>query len=448
MTARDAIMDSSLVNKYRDLVVGVDTMVPVSSGGRVTAVNFDNAATTPPFNCVLQDILSFAPWYSSIHRGEGFKSQISSMLYENSRMEILRFVDANPAYNTVIYVKNTTEAINKLAYKLQVPDRKCIILSSGMEHHSNDLPWRDKYNVKYIEIDKCGCLMLEDLEKKLKQYGEEVKLVALTGASNVTGYINPIYEAAKLAHQYGTRILVDGAQLIPHCPFSMKDDKDPKHIDFLAFSAHKMYAPFGTGVLIGPDDTFSSGPPDYSGGGTVDVVTTNFVKWNETPHRDEAGTPNLMGVTALISSVRKLKDIGMENVKTYEDTLLNYALKRLNSIKDVRLYCSEGEYRRVSIIPFNIEGVYHRAVARALSYDYGIAVRNGCFCAQPYIQKLLNVTPEEMAVYISGQSGGKRPGMVRLSFGIYNTKQEIDRLAEALSQICANKQLCMDKYME
>lgn len=441
-------MDSSKVARYRNLVVGTETMIPISSGVKATAVNFDNAATTPPFNCVLQDILSFAPWYSSIHRGEGFKSQISSLLYENSRLEILRFVEADPAYNTVIFVKNTTEAINKLAYKLQIPDRKSIILSSGMEHHSNDLPWRDKYYVKYIEIDKCGCLMLEDLEKKLKQYGKDVRLVALTGASNVTGYINPVYEAAKLAHKYGTRILVDGAQLIPHHPFSMKEDKDPQHIDFLAFSAHKMYAPFGTGVLIGPEDTFSSRPPDYSGGGTVDVVTTNFVKWNDTPHRDEAGTPNLMGVTALISSVRKLKEIGMENVKEYENTLLEYALKSLKSIKDIRLYCSEGEYERVSIIPFNMDGVYHGAIARALSLDYGIAVRNGCFCAQPYIQKLLNVTQEEMAMYISGQSGGRRPGMVRLSFGIYNTKDEIDRLAEALREISSNKQLCMDKYSE
>lgn len=441
-------MDSNAFNKYRSLVVGTDTKVPISSGGKVTAINFDNAATTPPFNCVLQDILSFAPWYSSIHRGEGFKSQISSIFYESSRMEIMHFVDADPVYNTVIYVKNTTEAINKLAYKLQAPDRKCIVLSSGMEHHSNDLPWRDKFIVKYIEIDKCGRLILEDLEKKLKQFGEDVKLVALTGASNVTGYINPIYEAAKLAHQYGTRILVDGAQLIPHCPFSMKAQKDPEHIDFLAFSAHKMYAPFGTGVLIGPDEVFSCGPPDYSGGGTVDVVTTNFVKWNDTPQRDEAGTPNLMGVTALISAVRKLTEIGMENVKTYEGILLDYALKKMKSIKDVRLYCGEGDYERVSIIPFNIDGVYHGVVAKALSYDYGIAVRNGCFCAQPYIQRLLNVTPQEMADYISGQSGGRRPGMVRISFGIYNTKEEIDRLAEALREISSNKQLCMDKYLD
>ncbi len=441
-------MESNVNDKYRSLVVGTDTMVPLSSGRRVTAINFDNAATTPPFNCVLQDILSFAPWYSSIHRGEGFKSQISSILYENSRMEVLRFVGADPVYDTVIYVKNTTEAINKLAYKLQASDRKYIILSSGMEHHSNDLPWRDKYNVKYIEIDKCGRLMLEDLEKKLKQYGEDVRLVALTGASNVTGYINPIYEAAELAHKYGTRILVDGAQLVPHCQFSMKSHKDPQHIDFIAFSAHKMYAPFGTGVLIGHGDTFSSGPPDYSGGGTVDVVTTNFVKWNETPHRDEAGTPNLMGVTALISSIRKLNEIGMDNIRLYESSLLEYGLERLKEIKDIRLYCGEGEYDRVSIIPFNIDGVYHGAVAKSLSYDYGIAVRNGCFCAQPYIQKLLNVTPEDMVKFISGESGRRRPGMVRLSFGIYNTKGEIDRLAEALGEICSNKKLCMDKYME
>ena len=441
-------MDKNNENKYRELVVGTDTVIPVSDGRRITAINFDNAATTPPFNSVLQDILSFAPWYSSIHRGEGFKSQISSLLYENSRLEIMRFVDADPIGNTVIYVKNTTEAINKLAFKLQVPDKKALILSSGMEHHSNDLPWRDKYIVKYIEIDKCGRLRLDDLEEKLQKYEGEVRLVALTGASNVTGYINPIYEAAELAHRYGAKILVDGAQLIPHRPFSMKENRDKQHIDFLVFSAHKMYAPFGTGVLIGPEDAFSNGPPDYSGGGTVDVVTTSFVKWNDTPHRDEAGTPNIMGVTALVSAIRTMDEIGMENVMYYEESLVRYGLERLKNIKDVTLYCEEGEYGRVSIIPFNIEEVYHGVVAKALSYDYGIAVRNGCFCAQPYIQRLLNITPQEIGKYISGESGTMRPGMVRLSFGIYNTKSEIDRLAEALEQISSNKRLYIHKYME
>ncbi|NFH49332.1 aminotransferase class V-fold PLP-dependent enzyme, partial [Clostridium sporogenes] len=185
---------------YKYLVVGSDTKIPLYNGQLSSCINFDNAATTPPLVSVINSIVNFSPWYSSIHRGTGYKSQLSSKIYEDSRETVGKFVEADLDKDTVIYVKNTTEAINKLSYRLCSYDDDSIILTTSMEHHSNDLPWRNKYKIDYIEVDEFGRLVMEDLKNKLIKYGDKVKLVTITGASNVTGYINPIYDIAKLVH--------------------------------------------------------------------------------------------------------------------------------------------------------------------------------------------------------------------------------------------------------
>lgn len=431
---------------YRDLVLGIDTEVPLSNGRYTSYVNFDNAATTPPFVSVLKEINNFAPWYSSINRGEGYKSQISSKLYENSRQVVLDFVHADSNHDTVIYVKNTTEGINKLSFRLCNEEKQCTVLSTNMEHHSNDLPWRDKYNIDYIELDDYGRLSLEDLEKKLIRYKGCVKLVTVSGASNVTGYINPVYEVAKLAHKYKAKILVDGAQLVPHVPVDMKPVNSPEHIDFLVFSGHKMYAPFGVGVLIGPKNTFMYGAPDYKGGGTVKVVTHEFISWNDPPGKEEAGTPNVMGVIALVSAIKTLNSIGMKKIDNYEKDLTRYALSKLKTIKDIEIYTNSDDINeRVGIIPFNINDIHHTIVAQILSHEAGIAVRTGCFCAQPYVQSLLNISKEEVANYIRSPKDD-RPGMVRISFGLYNNFSEVDYLIRALRYIVNNKERLINKY--
>lgn len=421
---------------FRNLVVGVNTLVPLKNGKLTRYINFDNAATTPPFINVMNAINSFAPWYSSIHRGTGYKSVFSTGIYESSREKVLNFIGGDSKLDTVIYVRNTTEAINKLSNRL-CKDDKCVVLSTFMEHHSNDLPWRGKFKVDYIETDDCGRLLLDDLEGKLKKYNGKVKLVAVTGASNVTGYINPYYEIAKLAHKYGAFILVDGAQLIPHRKFDMKSHSDDEHIDFIAFSGHKMYAPFGVGALIGPKRIFEKGEPDLKGGGTVKVVSHDFVIWEDPPSKEEAGTPNLMGVVALIAAIETLQNIGMDKIDEYEGTLLKYANHILSQFNDVELYCPDIS-NKVAIIPFNIKGIYHGKVAEILSDYFAIAVRSGCFCAQPYIQRLLRIDKEKI-LKISKNPDSKRPGMVRLSFGLYNTFDEIDILARAIRFIIANK---------
>lgn len=429
---------------YRELIVGAETKIPLSNGQQVTSINFDNAATTPPFTSVLQSVVSFSPWYSSIHRGTGYKSQYSSELYEKSRDIVRSFVKAEPG-NTVIYVKNTSEAINKLSYRLYHKNRHNVILSTHMEHHSNDLPWRSNYEVDYIKVDENGRLSMHDLDRKLHKYRKRVALVTVTGASNVTGYKNPVNDIAELVHDYGAKLMVDAAQLMGHALVDMKPDSSASHIDYMAFSAHKMYAPFGTGVLIGPECDFEKGEPEYKGGGTIDIVTHDLVRWAEPPHKDEAGTPNLMGVIALSEAVRCLENIGMANLEDYELSLVEYALYALKKVPDIQFYSDDELRDRVGIIPFNIDGIHHQAVAAALSAEAGIAVRSGCFCSQPYVQKLLSLPRNEIRKHIKHPEL-PRPGMVRLSFGLYNSYEEIDILVNKLCEISANKELFMQRY--
>lgn len=429
---------------YRELIVGAETKIPLSNGQMVTSINFDNAATTPPLSSVLQSVVGFAPWYTSIHRGTGYKSQYSSELYEQSRDIIRSFVKAEQG-NTVIFVKNTSEAINKLSYRLFHKNRRSVILSTYMEHHSNDLPWRGKYDVDYIKVDENGRLSMHDLERKLHKYKKRVALVTVTGASNVTGYKNPIHDIAELVHDYGAKVMVDAAQLVAHAPVDMMPDSDPRHIDYMAFSAHKMYAPFGSGVLLGCEYDFEKGEPEYRGGGTIDIVTHDLVKWAEPPHKDEAGTPNIMGVVALSAAAKSLASIGMENLEAYELSLVEYALDALEKVPGIKLYCDNEIRDRVGIIPFNIEGLPHQVIADALSAESGIAVRNGCFCAQPYVQKLMNLSRNEIRKLIK-YPDLPHPGMVRLSFGIYNNYDEIDILASKLFEISANKELYLQRY--
>lgn len=431
---------------HRRLIVGVNTLVPLANGRKVPYINFDNAATTPPLISVIQAINNFSPWYSSVNRGAGYKSQVSSKLYEDSRKIILNFVQADLYNDTAIYVKNTTEGINKLANRLYDKDKSSIILSTDMEHHSNDLPWRNKYKVDYIVIDNEGRLSLNDLENKLKKYNGLVKLVTVTGASNVTGLLNPIHEVAKITHKYNSKILVDGAQLVPHAVVNMKPKDPSEHIDFLVFSGHKMYAPFGIGVLIGPKDVFTVGEPDYKGGGTVNLVTHENVIWTDPPEKEEAGTQNLMGVIALTSAMKTLKEIGLNNLAAYERNLTNYALSRLKNINEIELYGSiDASNERVSIISFNIKDMHHSIAAEILAKEAGIGVRTGCFCAHPYIQKLLKLSKEDIEK-LSISSDVPRPGMVRISFGLYNGASEIDYFINTLTAIIKNKDYFIKKY--
>ena len=433
----------------RTLVAGTDVKVPLAGGDYVPAINFDNAATTPPFNAVMARIANFAAWYSSIHRGKGYKSVLASDLYEEGRIVLAQFVNADKQRDHIIYTKNTTESLNMLAYLLQQQDKEQIILSTEMEHLANDLPWREKFRVEYAAVDTDGRLSLADLENKLIKFQGKIKLVTVTGASNVAGYVNPIHNIARIAHKYGAKILVDAAQLVPHAAVDMKSHESADHLDYLVFSGHKMYAPFGIGVLIGPRELFDTTEPVYRGGGAVRLACRDSVQWSEGPARNEAGTPNLMGVVALITAIKTMQSIGIKVIHNYEKYLLEYTWAGLESISNLQLYTQpvrQGQKEeRVSLISFNMEDVHHNILAEILSREAGIAVRSGMFCAHPYVQKLLQLSPEQLEYYQTTPDV-PLPGMVRVSFGLYNNVGEIDVLLDMLHKIANNRQFFKHKY--
>lgn len=431
---------------FKHLIVGTNVSIPLANGKYVKEINFDNAATTPPLTSVMDAINDFAPWYSSIHRGTGYKSHLSSEIYDAARTTVSDFVNMDKDYSTVIFVKNTTDAINKVSTKLSKTIKDGVILSSFMEHHSNDLPWRQNFQMDYINITDKGNLSIDDYEQKLKKYYGRIKLVAVSGASNVTGYKNNIYDLAKLAHKYGAKILIDGAQLIPHSPINMKSENSDEHIDYIAFSGHKIYAPFGAGVLIGPKNVFQQGNPTQSGGGTVKIVTPNYVIFDDIPYKEEAGTPNIMGIVALNAALKTLSHIGMDNIETMELNLTEYTLNRLNRIKDIIIYGNHKDCsNRIGIITFNIKGIHHSIVANILSNEAGISVRSGCFCAQPYIQKLLHLKPTDIRSH-KDNPNAPHPGMVRISFGLYNDYSEVDSFIAIIDKIANNKSFYINKY--
>jgi cysteine desulfurase/selenocysteine lyase len=424
-------------------VVGVDEKVPLIDGSERRYVYFDNAASTPTFLNIQQKVDEFNKWYSNVHRGTGFKSQLSSWVFEEARAVIADFVRAD-ATASVIFCKNTTEAINKLAGRFQCPaagEEKPIILTSIMEHHSNELPWRKVGRVIHVGLNPDGTVNQDDLYRKLDQHRGQVQLVAITAASNVTGYVNPVHEYAQKAHEAGAQIVVDAAQMGAHRPIDVKPNNDPGHIDYLAFSAHKMYAPYGIGVLVTQKNIFKVGSPEYVGGGTVDIVSLESAYWKDLPEREEAGTPDIVGVVALAKAITMLQEIGFDTIIDHETALTAYALKRLAEIPEVVIYGdtnAESARDRLGVIALNIRGMSHALVAAILSYEGGIGVRNGCFCAHPYVKQLLGVDEEEsreVEAQIIARDRSRLPGMVRISFGLYNTEEEIDQLIDMLKTI-------------
>lgn len=428
------------IDTIRENVVGIEARVPLLDGTHRPYVNFDNAASTPALRPVVDKVNEFMTWYSGVHRGTGFKSQIATEAYEKAHEIVCRFVGADPESHTVIFGKNTTEALNKLARRLPLRPGD-VILTTLMEHHSNDLPWRAVAKVVHVAVDAAGALDEEHLDALLETYAGRVRLVAITGASNVTGYVNPIHRIAQKAHAAGAEILVDAAQLCPHRSVSMRATDDPGHIDYLALSAHKMYAPYGSGALIGRRETFLQGAPDLVGGGAVDIVTVDDVTWAGLPDKEEAGSPNVVGAVALAKTMLCLEEIAMDAVAAHEQVLTTYLLERLAALKRVRVFGLSDPTRsaeRVGVVSFAVEGVSHQLVAAILSAEGGIGVRSGCFCAHPYILHLLDVTGERYEAHRREIQQGIRanlPGLVRVSFGCYNNQVEVDWFIDVLERI-------------
>ncbi len=434
-------------DRIRTDILGLDRKIPLADGTKRPYINLDNAATTPPLAPVVKAVQSFLPWYSSVHRGFGYKSQLSTEVYNEARRQIMAFFSAPAGEYTALFVKNASEGLNKLAQRL--PLGKGEVISTWMEHHSNDLPWRLWKQAQFIELTPEGCLDLADLEMKLKNGRSRIKLVTVCGASNVTGILNPLKTIAELAHHYGAQIAVDAAQLAPHYPIGLRTT-DAEPIDYISLSGHKIYAPFGTGVLCGRTETFRTGTPDQVGGGTVIAVSREEVVFAPLPDREEVGTPNLLGAVALAAALRWLAKNNFQRIAAYESALTAYAFERLETVPGLILYGPPPQrYPRIGVISFNLEGIPHGLVAAFLAFEAGIGVRHGCFCARPYVHHLLGLSKNEILSYEKLAKAGRKcllPGMVRISFGFYNTKEEIDLLVEALKALRQEEEKTKNRY--
>jgi selenocysteine lyase/cysteine desulfurase len=269
-----------------------------------------------------------------------------------------------------------------------IEDKSDLVLTTRIEHHSNDLPWRELGTVIYAEVDDQGRVIYDEIEKQLQN--NKVKFVSVTAASNVTGYVTDVHRVAKLAHKYGAKIIVDGAQIVAHRKFSMLGEDGPDDdIDFFVFSAHKMYSPYGGGAVVGLTDDLMGHMPKFYGGGTINIVGDDWVEYADAPKSYEAGSPNYPGVVGLGKAIDILQEVGFDDIEAHEKVLNQRLVDGLKKIDNSIIYGdSEDLSDRVGVITFNFSDVNSQLVAEELSHRYGIATRRGAFCANPYVWRL------------------------------------------------------------
>lgn len=378
-------------------------------------IYLDNGATTQKPRQVVEAITD--EYYSvnaNVHRGVHFLSQQATELHEASRETVRRFINARSS-NEIVFTRGTTESINLLASSFADSQMKegDEVIVSVMEHHSNIVPWqlqaaRKGIVLKVIPMNNDrGELLLDEYEKL---FSERTKLVSFAHVSNVLGTVNPAKEMIATAHAHGVPVLIDGAQSVPH----MKVDVQDLDADFFAFSGHKIYGPTGVGVLYGKEEWLDKLPPYQGGGEMIQSVSFEKTTFNELPFKFEAGTPDYIGTTALAKALDYVSAIGMENIAAHEHELTLYAMQRLKEINGMRIF-GEAEHKS-SVISFLVGNIHHLDMGTLLD-RLGIAVRTGHHCAQPLMIR--------MGI----------EGTVRASFGLYNTKEEIDMLAAGIERV-------------
>ena len=431
-------------------VVGAGLRVPCVDGVERRYRDLDCAASTPATTAVAAKVAEFLPWYSSVHRGAGYKSRRATAAYEEARARVLEFGGRPAAGDDVAVIcRNTTEALNHLAYRLRFGPGD-VVVTTVVEHHANLLPWGRVAERRYVECDRDGTFGVEDVAAVLDgavRDGRRPALLAVTGASNVTGWLPPVEAICDAAHQRGVPVVLDAAQLAPHRPL-------PPGPDFVAFSGHKLYAPFGAGALIGPRSTFADGDPFLAGGGAVDLVDIDEVIWTDPPEREEAGSPNVVGAVAFDAAMAELSAIGWEAVVAHEARLSEMLRRGLADIDGVRVLGPQwvagsaagtggaagvtGGADGLAVAAFTVEGVHHALVAARLSAEWGIGVRHGCFCAHPYLLRLLGLGPGAVAEARRQVLAGDRrhiPGAVRASCGLGTTEDDVAALLTAVADV-------------
>ncbi len=374
-------------------------------------VYLDNAASAQKPRAVLDAMMkSYTEEYANVHRGLHFLSNAATQAFEDARESVRRFINA-PSKEQIIFTRNATEAINLVAQSfggLVIGEGDEIVLSI-LEHHSNIVPWhfhreRRGAKIKWAPIDEDGNFRLDEFEKLLSP---RTKIVAITHMSNALGTIVPVAEVIAIAHARGIPVLIDGSQAAVHMPI----DVTALDADFYVFTGHKTYGPTGIGVLYGKAEHLSRMPPYQGGGEMIAEVTTEQVTYNDPPHRFEAGTPAIVQAIGLGAALDYMSAIGLENITQHEACLRDYATQRLSEINSLRIY---GRARnKGAIVSFNMNGAHAHDVATVIDRA-GVAVRAGTHCTQPLLARF-GIT-----------------ATCRASFAMYNTREEVDVLAEAL----------------
>jgi len=465
----------SLAERHRRLealrssFTGLHTPYPLADGTTARRTYLDSAASNLRLSVAEGVVDRAMAHYANTHSQLHFGARIMTEVYHRSHDIVADFVGA-AADDTVIFCGNgVTGGLNRMARVLseQRPDRD-VVITTMMEHHANDLPHRKHAGeVVHVPLEhdpngEAGRVDMDALQAAIEEHADRLNYVAVTAASNVTGIVNPIHEIARMAHAAGALCVVDAAQSAAHVPLSMGGSSPDERIDVLCLSGHKIYAPGSPGVIVAREDLFAGLEPQEVGGGIVEFVDTErYVVTDDLPEREETGTPNLPGAFLLAATLYVLGRIGMDLVAEDERELTQYALTHFEAIEGLHIY---GSHRlevaeRIGVITFNLDGLPHGLVTAILNDYYGIAVRNECFCAQPFVRQLLGISddrgvapasctdtcgPEDASAAGDGAPPREQPGMVRISFGLYNTKDDVDRAARALREIVERA----DEYRE
>ncbi|CAM3638234.1 aminotransferase class V-fold PLP-dependent enzyme [Isoptericola cucumis] len=398
-------------------VVGGDTLVPLVDGRRVGYANLDVAASAPALQAVADRVARVLPLYASVHRGAGYLSQVSTALYETARRTVGAFVGAREDDLTVV-TRNTTDSLNLLAGCVPadpVTGEPGRVLVLDIEHHANLLPWQRVTDATVVTGGPTVAATLAELDAELRAgaaEGRPYALLALTGASNVTGEALPVEEVVAAAHGAGARVVLDGAQLVPHRRFSLSETG----VDYVAFSGHKTYAPFGAGALVGRRDWLDVGTPYLAGGGAVRRVRAAATDWHSGPARHEAGSPNVIGAVALAAACDELAALDPQQVRAHEDALRRRLVSGLGGLDRVEVvHVWDDAVDPVGVVTFTVAGYDPGLVAAYLSAEHGIGVRDGRFCAHPLLGRL-----------------GFDAGAVRASVGLGTAGEEVERLVAAV----------------
>ncbi|MCT7353047.1 aminotransferase class V-fold PLP-dependent enzyme [Streptomyces sp. 15-116A] len=416
-------------------VLGRDVTVPLVTGGEVTYAALDYAASAPALQRVWDDVAAYAPYYGSVHRGAGYLSQLSTDLFENARKAVAEFLDCR-AGDQVVFTRSTTDSLNLLAAALPAD---CQVFVFETEHHASLLPWRGA-RVTYLDAPSSPRQAVETLERALADrdpYGPA--LICVTGASNVTGELWPVRELAAVAHAHGARIVLDAAQLAPHHPVSVRD----LDVDWVAFSGHKLYAPFGSGVLAGRADWLREAEPYLAGGGASRKVSRRpdggvDVEWHDSAARHEAGSPNVIGAYAIASACKALTEAGVETLVAREQYLIRRVREGLAEVPEVRFLSLFGDDApRVGVLSFVVDGWNSSHFAAALSAEYGIGVRDGLFCAHPLVRTLLGAEAGAQGECGAPEAapGEKSLNAIRVSFGAGTPDEHVDRFVAAVKEL-------------